>query len=277
MQTAIRAPAVPMGLFERAAPAARAIRTLPATTAEFLDVDFALSDQQMVQDAIRVRDPADAFAYVVTPNVDHVVRLQRTRSDLWPVYRHAWMTLCDSNILARLAANAGLNLPVVPGSDLTVALFGNVIAPDDPIAILGGTPAAVATLKQRFGLTDVRHYNPPMGFIRDPVEVSRAVAFLTDSHARYSFLAIGSPQQEILAYRVHRTGRATGIGFCIGASLDFLTGDQVRAPRLMQRLALEWLFRLASDPGRLWRRYLVDGPAIFRIFQTWRDHAQRPA
>lgn len=242
-------------------------------TARFLDFDFQRGDVDAVLTNIATR-PADAsFAYVVTPNVDHVVRLERVRSDLWPVYRRAWLTLCDSRILARLAASAGLRLPVVPGSDLTAALFDKVIAPDDRIAVLGGSAEMIAELRRRYGLNNVLHYNPPMGFINDAHERGRAISFLIEARARYSLLAVGSPQQEILAWKVQASGAATGIGLCVGASLQFLSSEKTRAPELVQKLSLEWLFRLAQEPRRMWRRYLIDGPRIFAIFQQWRRAA----
>lgn len=247
--------------------------TVPATIG-FIDVAFTNLEVPSVLDAVANRPPSAPFAYIVTPNVDHVVRLQRRRSDLWPAYRGAWMTLCDSRILARLAQRAGFALPVVPGSDLTAELFERVVQPTDRVAILGSSPGMVAHLAERYGLLDVVHYDPPMGFIRDPLEVARAVRFLVECRARYSFLAVGSPQQEIVAYRLAQAGGATGIGFCVGASLDFLCGGQDRAPLLMQRMALEWLYRLLSNPRRMWRRYLVEGPEIFQIARTWdKGHA----
>ena len=63
-----------------------------------------------------------------------------------------------------------------------------------------------------------------------------------------------------------RCGWRKGVfALCVGASIDFLTGKQKRAPRAMQRTGLEWPHRLASDPSRMWRRYLVRGPGIFRL------------
>lgn len=237
---------------------------------EFIDMAFTADGNAQVIDAIRARDPAASFAYVVTPNVDHIVRLQRSRSDLWPAYRAAWMTLCDSRILARLAHRSGFPLPVLPGSDLTVRMIESVIEPNDRIAILGGGADRVAALTDRYGLNAVAHYEPPMGFINDPAEIDRAARFAIQTRARYHFFALGSPQQEMLAYRIARMGGATGIGLCVGASLDFLTGAQVRAPASMQMLSMEWLYRLGSDPRRLWRRYLIDGPEIFGIARDWR-------
>jgi exopolysaccharide biosynthesis WecB/TagA/CpsF family protein len=247
--------------------ARRSVGAVP--TVEFIDVDFSTTGAGGVVEAVRDRSPDAPFAYIVTPNVDHVVRLQRSRSDLWPAYRGAWMTLCDSRILARMARSTGFSLPVVPGSNLTAQMFDQVIDPCDRVAIVGGRASMIQELARRYGLRDVRHYDPPMGFIHDPVEVAKTVRFLVASRARYSFLAVGSPQQEILAYRASRAGGATGIGFCVGASLDFLTGVQDRAPEMMQRMSLEWLYRLSSNPRRFWRRYLIEGPEIFQIARSW--------
>ncbi|MFT4055593.1 MAG: WecB/TagA/CpsF family glycosyltransferase [Novosphingobium sp.] len=238
---------------------------------EFLDLDFTPIDLPTAMDAVCKRPPTAPFTYIVTPNVDHVVRLLRRRSDLWPAYRDAWMTLCDSRILARLARGDGRELPVVTGSDLTLRLFEEGIGPDDAVAILGGSEATVARIRDLYGLRNVQHYNPPMGFIKDPREVARAVRFLVEAKARYSFLAVGSPQQEIIARRVAKARGGQGIGFCIGASLEFLSGEQERAPVVIQQMSMEWAFRLCSNPQRLWRRYLIEGPQIFRIHQMWRS------
>jgi exopolysaccharide biosynthesis WecB/TagA/CpsF family protein len=246
------------------------VQTPPIETAKFLEFDFHPATTATVLDMIAERPASEPFAYIVTPNVDHVVRLERIRSDLWPAYRRAWLTLCDSRILARLAASAGVRLPIVTGSDLTAAIFETVVQSDDRIAILGGSDAMIARICEIYGLTNVVHYNPPMGFIDNAYERARAISFLLDAGARFSFLAVGSPQQEILAYRVANSGVATGIGLCVGASLQFLTNEKSRAPRLVQKLALEWLYRLAVEPRRMWRRYLVDGPQIFAIFSQWR-------
>jgi exopolysaccharide biosynthesis WecB/TagA/CpsF family protein len=105
-----------------------------------------------------------------------------------------------------------------------------------------------------------------MGFIGDDREVQRVVEFVNDHPARFVFLAVGSPRQEIVALRVRQHGGACGIGLCIGNSLNFLAYPESRAPAWIGRLHLEWLHRLMTDPARLWRRYLLDNPAIFGIF-----------
>jgi exopolysaccharide biosynthesis WecB/TagA/CpsF family protein len=92
---------------------------------------------------------------------------------------------------------------------------------------------------------------------------------LEENPARFSFLAVGSPRQEVVAEALVRRGRGTGIGLCVGASLLFLTGAERRAPRAVQSAGLEWAWRLAQDPRRLARRYLVDSPKIVRLL--WRE------
>ncbi|HEU4820333.1 MAG TPA: WecB/TagA/CpsF family glycosyltransferase, partial [Qipengyuania sp.] len=98
--------------------------------------------------------------------------------------------------------------------------------------------------------------------------------FVERTQAQLVLFAIGAPQSEIVAHAIARRGRAGGVGLCIGASVEFLSGAKRRAPSWMQRAGLEWLFRLVSEPGRLWRRYLLRGPRIFRLW--WAARRQRP-
>lgn len=244
-----------------------------AASVRLLGVDFADLTPMAVLERLASRPPAAPFAYVVTPNADHLVRLARDPT-LAPLYAAAGLRLLDSRVVARLAHLFGLPAPrVVPGSDLTAALFDGVIVPNDRLSILGGTAATVATLTARFGLRHVAHLDPPMGFDRDPAALVAAIEFLEANPARLTLLAVGSPRQEMVAMALAQRGRATGIGLCIGASLLFLTGSERRAPGLVQRAGLEWAWRLSQDPRRLARRYLVDDPAILRLL--WQERRRR--
>ena len=82
---------------------------------------------------------------------------------------------------------------------------------------------------------------------------------------RFSFIGVGSPRQEILARALAARGRARGTALCVGASLLFLSGEERRAPRALQGVGLEWAWRLAQDPRRLARRYLVEDPVIIAL------------
>lgn len=114
---------------------------------------------------------------------------------------------------------------------------------------------------------------PPMG-VRDSAGAQIEIAkFVEEARADIVLLAIGAPQSEMVALTIASRGRARGVALCIGASVEFLSGQKRRAPAWMQRAGLEWLFRLVSEPGRLWRRYLVEGPRIFAIW--WRHRGTR--
>jgi exopolysaccharide biosynthesis WecB/TagA/CpsF family protein len=106
-----------------------------------------------------------------------------------------------------------------------------------------------------------------MGFIHDEAAIQAAVGFVQAHPARFVFLCVGSPQQERLAARIQATGGATGVGLCLGAALEFVTGAKRRAPAWMQRAHLEWLHRLGSEPRRLWRRYLLEAPRLLRVMR----------
>ena len=93
---------------------------------------------------------------------------------------------------------------------------------------------------------------------------------------RFCFLAIGSPQQEIIAQKLKGRGVARGLALCIGASIDFITGAEKRAPLWIRKSGFEWVFRLVQNPRRLAKRYLVRGPRIFLLLPHIELRLRRP-
>jgi N-acetylglucosaminyldiphosphoundecaprenol N-acetyl-beta-D-mannosaminyltransferase len=215
------------------------------------------------------RDPGKPFAFVVTPNVDHLVRLRRD-GVLAPLYAQAWLTVCDSRVLELIAAMSGETVDVTPGSDLTARLFEAAITPDEPITVIGGSAGVIDGLKANYGLTDIRWHEPPMGLRHNREAIDACAAFVAANPSRFVFLCVGSPQQELVAEACLERGDCTGVGLCVGASLDFLSGHARRAPKWVQRARLEWLHRLAEEPKRMWKRYLVDGPKVAFLWLEWR-------
>ena len=262
---------------ERAAPPASASEPAPARPERrrgarhvwFLNSAFDRIDFDVALTRICERDPERPFGFVVTPNVDHLVRLRRD-PDFARLYAQAHLTVCDSRVLELIAAMSGERIDVTAGSDLTEALFERVIRPDDAITIVGGSMEQIETLTARYGLNRVAWCDPPMGLRERPEAVAECARFIAANPARFVFLCVGSPQQEMIAEACLERGDCTGLGLCVGASIDFLTGKARRAPVWMRRARLEWLHRLGAAPGRLWRRYLVDGPKIVFLWWEWR-------
>jgi exopolysaccharide biosynthesis WecB/TagA/CpsF family protein len=207
---------------------------------------------------------AQQYGYVVTPNVDGLIRLHESEA-FRAQFAQATYILLDSRVASFLFRLVhGVRVPVCPGSDLTAALFRQVIGSEDRVVVIGSTEDQAQMLRERFGLKHLFHHNPPMGFINDPAAVEQCLQFVEQSSPfRFCLVAVGDPQGVIVSHRLIERGKARGLALVVGASIDFITGKQRRAPVWMQRAGLEWLHRLMSDPRRLARRYLIRCPRFF--------------
>lgn len=234
----------------------------------FLDLDFDRLNLEAVKDALREATSESAYRYLVTPNVDHVVLMHR-QACLKASWASADLCVCDSQILRMLARMRGLKLELVRGSDLCQALFEDVIKPGDTLAVVGGSSDAIKKLRAMFPAIRILHHEPPMGLRTNADARSEAAAFVASSGARFTLIAVGCPQQEMIAQAVQDHPSAGGFALCIGAGLDFITGSQKRAPRFLQTAGLEWAHRLAGSPRRLWKRYLIEGLRIIPIYLRW--------
>ena len=245
----------------------------PFPSCAFLDLRFDVASEEAFLARIAELAHADEFSFVATPNVDHMIRLHQeadpASSPLWAAYRQASLTICDSRILSGLAARSGLTLPAVPGSDLTARIVHSPDFAGLHCHVIGGDAAMLADLAARFPALRWTQFEPPQNVLRDPAAQQAIVRSVADQRADIAFMAIGSPQSELVCALIRAAGGARGVALCIGASLEFVTGVKHRAPVALQRLGLEWLFRLATEPRRLWRRYLIVAPRIFTIWKKW--------
>lgn len=218
-------------------------------------------------------------ALVVTPNVDHVIRMRRDPSYAELVQR-AQLVLADGQPIVWLARLAGRPLKQrVAGSDLFPLLCAHAARQGHRVFFLGGDPgaaeAAKAVLLERHpDLQVVGTHCPPMGFDREPAALRAAVAAVRAAQPDIVFVGLGSPKQERwIAAHQHEYGPAVSIG--VGISFSFVAGHVRRAPRWMQRAGLEWLHRVCMEPRRLWKRYFVDGWAFLPI--VWQEVFRRRA
>jgi N-acetylglucosaminyldiphosphoundecaprenol N-acetyl-beta-D-mannosaminyltransferase len=156
----------------------------------------------------------------------------------------------------------------VYGPDLTPVVCQLAAEQGVPVGFYGGTEDVLEDLTtrllQRFpGLKITHRASPPFRPLT-PEEERRTVEDLERSGARILFVGLGTPKQErwMAAHR-HKV-HAAMLG--VGAAFDFLAGRKRQAPRVVQRLGLEWLYRLVQEPGRLWRRYLYRNPRFVALF-----------
>lgn len=211
----------------------------------------------------------ERFGYVVTPNVDHVIR-HHSDVRFRALYDQAAYVLLDSRFLSHTVGLVKRQVfRVCLGSDLTTEVLRKVAKPLDVIVLVGGSKEQAQLLRNRFDLRKLQHIDPPMNFIKNPEAVESCLRSIEEAGPfRFCFLAIGSPQQEIIAQKLKERGRARGLALCVGAAINYLTGIERRAPLWMQRAGFEWLFRLLRNPRRMAKRYLVRGPLIFLLL--WR-------
>jgi UDP-N-acetyl-D-mannosaminuronic acid transferase (WecB/TagA/CpsF family) len=251
--------------------------------ADFLGLPFCLLSPTQILDLILSRRGAP-YRYVVTPNAYHVVTAHDQPAHLMPIYRDAWLSLCDSRIIRALARLDRHALPLVTGSDLVGTLLSalnDINASEPPLSdspsfkpprvlIVGPQRTAGAALHAAFPDLQFSILPAPAGLGKYP-QLRHAIArACLDLDWDILLLCLSCPAQELIARQLGQLGRAKGVAMCVGASIDFLTGPRSRAPRWLQRLNLEWAYRLLREPRRLWRRYLVESPRIIRIFMAKR-------
>ncbi len=240
------------------------------STIRGFDIDFYDRSKAELIDHIIAASQC-AFSYIVTPNVNHVVRLEDD-SELRRAYADASHRICDSQVLKGLMRLLRNPVPeVIPGSTLTAELMGIAEAKAWRVTVIGSDTSEIRTMRQRYPNVTFVHHNPPMGFFDNPQDVQACLDFVIGHPGELVVLAVGCPRQELLGQLIRADGRAQGVGLCVGASINFLSGKVRRAPRWMQRMSLEWLHRMCTEPRRLAKRYANDAvrmiPILYRQFR----------
>jgi N-acetylglucosaminyldiphosphoundecaprenol N-acetyl-beta-D-mannosaminyltransferase len=226
--------------------------------------------------AVWVRE--EPFRLVVTPNVDHIVKLQ-SNTVFREAYAQAALSLADGMPVVWAGRYLGLPpLEKVSGSDLAPVLCRRASAEGWRLFVAGGRSVedlenGLATIRERFPGLTIRGTCPRLGFENDQNESQRLVEAIGGFGTELLLFACGAPKSEIWMHR-HREQLERGVGIAIGAGLDFLTRRTRRAPLWMQRSGLEWLWRLAHEPRRLAPRYLWDDLRFFPMVWRWKHEKQ---
>lgn len=208
-------------------------------------------------------------SYVVTPNVDHIVKLE-TDKEFQEVYKEADLILTDGMPLIWISKFKKSPIKEkVSGSDLFPEVCKLAADKEYKIFLLGAAEGVAAkaakNLRTKYnGLNVVGTYSPSYGFENNKDEIEQIIEMINKVKPDILAVGLGAPKQEKFLYKF-RNRLNVPVSLAIGASIDFEAGNINRAPKLIQRIGLEWFYRLIKEPKRMFKRYLVDDLKIFKI------------
>ena len=209
---------------------------------------------------------------LVTPNVDHLVKLQCDR-EFYDVYQKAEWVVCDSKILYLLSKLLKHPLPeAIPGSSFFTSYYKyHKDNPDCRIFLLGAKEGIAAKAMERINEKVGRQivvgaHSPSFGFEKSEKECEELIDIVNKSGANVLLVGVGAPKQEkwIMKYRDRMP--CVDLFMALGATIDFEAGTLKRAPAFWQKIGMEWLYRCMKEPRRLFRRYFVDDMQFFYYF-----------
>ena len=211
---------------------------------------------------------------VFTPNVDHLMKLQRD-PEFYRAYSHADFKTCDSQIL--VYASHFLGQPIqerIAGSDFFPAFCQFHQNNHSVQVFLLGGAYGVATKAQtkindRLGRRIViEAHSPSFDFVDNPPECMEIIEKINQCQPSVLAVCLGAPKQEKWIYRYKDQLPSVKIFLALGATIDFEAGYKLRAPQWVRDMGFEWLFRLGYEPRRMWKRYLIDDlPFIWLLLQ----------
>ncbi|MDT7817140.1 MAG: N-acetylglucosaminyldiphosphoundecaprenol N-acetyl-beta-D-mannosaminyltransferase [Acidobacteriaceae bacterium] len=198
-------------------------------------------------------------AYVITPNAQHIVLLEKDRR-LQEIYDHADLVIPDGISLLIAARLYGRSLQQrVAGVDVFKVLCGQAAEANLHVFLLGGRPGsaelAATVLKSAYPNLRCSTYCPIFGFEQSPGALKETADAIASAHPDILFVAFGAPKQE---YWIYEHGLQLSVPVCIGVggSFEIVGGVVPRAPMWAQNIGCEWLYRLCREPRRMWRRYI---------------------
>lgn len=216
---------------------------------------------QMVQDR--------RSQYVVTPNTDIVMRMQR-EPDLLDICNKADLILTDGEMLVKLSKFLGNPIKErVAMTDFVWDVCDLAVEKNYRVFLFGGKENVLEKGKERIQkkypmLNICGHYSPPLGFETNTAELQKSLEVIKKSKADILIVFLGCPKQERFIAK-HKDEYQVPVSITMGGCIDFIGADIKRAPLWMQKSGLEWFFRFAQEPKRLFKRYFVDDVQIFPL------------
>jgi len=214
-------------------------------------------------------------SYVVTPNIDHIVLMEKD-TEFAEIYQNADLVVADGKPLIWISKLIGTPIiEKISGSDLFPRMCEMAAKKGYSIFILGAAEGiadkAAYNLKRKYpGLNIVGTYSPPMGFEKENRELAQIADKIKSAKPDVLAVSLGSPKGEKFVYN-HLSEYNVFLGISIGATIDFEAGNVKRAPKWMAKHGLEWLFRITQDPKRLIKRYWNDALKIIPIIKKYKQ------
>ncbi len=233
------------------------------TNTNILGVNVSTTNLEQAVSSIFVWIENKTETFICVTNV-HVIMECKRDQKLKHILNHAGMVTPDGMPLVWLCRLHGYkNTQRVYGPDLLLAACERSLSTGWQHYFYGGAPGVaeklIENLKQRFPALQIAGCDPPPFRPLTLEEDQAAVEKINSSRADIVWVGLGAPKQEFwMAEHLGKINAPVMVG--VGAAFDFHAGLKKQAPRWMQRSGLEWLFRLATEPRRLWKRYLINNP-----------------
>lgn len=214
------------------------------------------------------------ISQIITPNVDQIVRIEKD-AYFKEICDNAELLLVDGTPLMWIAKLYKKPFKEkICGSDLMPELCELAAQKGYKVFILGAAPgvadiAAQKLIEKNPELQVVGTYSPPIGFDKDEEELNKINNLLFDSRADMLFVGMGVPKQDIFVYQ-NKDKYQIPTSYSIGGTIDFIAGTQKRAPKWINKIGMEWLYRFFSNPKRMFKRYFVDDMKILKLACKYR-------
>lgn len=235
---------------------------------------------EAVQTVIGERKGTGCAGYVCVRDVNGIIECQRD-PDLKRIHAEASLVTPDGMPVVWWGRRKGHDVGRVYGPDLMTAICTRSPELGLKHFLYGGGEGLAhelaSALKRRFpGIDIAGTYTPPFRPLSEE-ERAEVVRLIDESDADIVWVGLSSPKQERFMAEM-APGLQCGVMIGVGAAFDFLAGKKPQAPRVIQRSGLEWLFRLATEPRRLWRRYLVNNSTFLWLIarEMMRERRQLP-
>ena len=211
--------------------------------------------------------------YVVTPNVDHIIKLEDD-AEFREVYDNADLILTDGMPLIWISKLKKTPIKErVSGSDLFPLVCQLASQKGYSIFLLGAAEGvsenASKILQQTYkNINIVGTFSPNIGFENNKTDINVIIQMIKNAKPDILAIGLGAPKQEKFIYK-YKDILQVPVSLGIGASIDFISGNIKRAPKWMQKNGLEWFFRFLKEPRRMFIRYFIKDLKIISIVRKY--------